>query len=146
MTIAIFLGSLLAAMAIGVPIAFALLISGVALMYHLAIFDTQIIAQNLINGADNFVLLAVPFFVLAGELMNRGGISERLIHLAQIIVGRIRGGSAYAAILAAIMFSGISGTAVADIAALGQIFINGQEVNIDNPRDANKRRARAAFF
>ena len=66
MTITIFLGSLLIAMALGVPIAFSLLISGAALMWHLDMFDAQILAQNLINGADSFPLLAVPFFMLAG--------------------------------------------------------------------------------
>jgi tripartite ATP-independent transporter DctM subunit len=75
-------------------------------------------------GLDSFVLLAAPFYILAGEIMNRGGISERLIELSRVLVGRIRGGTAYAAIVAAVLFSGISGTAVADIAALGQIFIN----------------------
>ncbi|HEX5388756.1 MAG TPA: TRAP transporter large permease subunit, partial [Burkholderiaceae bacterium] len=70
MTIAIFLGALLAAMAIGVPIAFSLLLSGVALMWHLDMFDAQILAQNVIEGANSFPLLAVPFFMLAGEIMN----------------------------------------------------------------------------
>ena len=72
MTVTIFLGSLLLAMAIGVPIAYALLICGVALMWHLDLFDAQILAQNVINGADSFPLLAVPFFMLAGEIMNVG--------------------------------------------------------------------------
>jgi len=73
MTLTIFLGSLLLAMAIGIPIAFALLVSGVALMWHLDMFDAQILAQNLLGGADNYPLLAVPFFLLAGEIMNEGG-------------------------------------------------------------------------
>ena len=64
MTVTIFLGSLLIAMGIGIPIAFALLISGVALMWHLDLFDAQILAQNVVNGADSFPLLAVPFFML----------------------------------------------------------------------------------
>jgi TRAP-type transport system large permease protein len=70
MTIAIFLGSLLAAMAIGIPISFSLLLCGAALMWHLDIFDAQILAQNVIEGANSFPLLAVPFFMLAGEIMN----------------------------------------------------------------------------
>ncbi|MFM2404588.1 MAG: hypothetical protein RL223_2468, partial [Pseudomonadota bacterium] len=73
MTIVLFLGSLLAAMAIGFPIAYALLASGVALMWQQDLFDAQILAQNVINGADSFPLLAVPFFMLAGEIMNVGG-------------------------------------------------------------------------
>ena len=76
MTVAIFLGSLLGAMALGMPIAFALLLCGVALMCHLDMFDAQILAQNVINGADSFPLLAVPFFMLAGEIMNTGGLSQ----------------------------------------------------------------------
>ena len=73
MTLVVFTGSLLGAMAIGMPIAYALLICGVALMHYLDIFDAQIVAQNVINGADSFPLLAVPFFMLAGEIMNTGG-------------------------------------------------------------------------
>ena len=86
MTIAVFLSSLLGAMALGMPIAFALLVCGLALMWHLDMFDTQILAQNLINGADNFPLLAVPFFILAGELMNAGGLSRRIIDIAMALV------------------------------------------------------------
>ena len=77
-----------------------------------------------IVGLDSFVLLAAPFYIVAGELMNRGGISDRLIQLSTMLVGKIRGGTAYATILASVLFAGISGTAIADIAALGQIFIN----------------------
>jgi TRAP-type mannitol/chloroaromatic compound transport system permease large subunit len=73
MTLTIFLGSLLLAMAIGIPISFALLVCGVALMWHLGMFEAQILAQNLLGGADNYPLLAVPFFLLAGEIMNEGG-------------------------------------------------------------------------
>jgi TRAP-type mannitol/chloroaromatic compound transport system permease large subunit len=75
MTIAIFLGSLLAAMSLGIPIAFSLLLCGTALMWHMNMFDAQILAQNLIEGSNSFPLLAVPFFMLAGEVMNAGGSS-----------------------------------------------------------------------
>ena len=68
MVISIFLGSLLGSMALGMPIAFALLLCGVALMYNMDLFDAQIVAQNVINGADSFPLMAVPFFMLAGEI------------------------------------------------------------------------------
>jgi TRAP-type mannitol/chloroaromatic compound transport system permease large subunit len=81
-TIAVFLFSLLGCMAIGMPVAYSLLLCGVALMYHLDIFDAQIIAQNLINGADSFPLMAVPFFMLAGEIMNTGGLSKRIVDVA----------------------------------------------------------------
>ena len=76
MTVAIFLGALLGPMALGVPIAFALIISGVALMMYLGMFDAQIVAQNVLNGADSVPLMAVPFFMLAGEVMNTGGLSQ----------------------------------------------------------------------
>lgn len=123
MTMLVFLGSLLGAMAIGIPIAFSLIISGVALMFHLDIFDTQILAANLLDGADNFPLMAIPFFVLAGEFMNAGGISKRIIDFAMALVGHIRGGLGYVAIIASIIFAGLSGSAVADTAALGAILI-----------------------
>ena len=74
MTIAVFTLSLLGAMALGMPIAFALIVCGIALMHQLDIFDSQIVAQNIINGADSFPLMAVPFFMLAGEIMNKGGL------------------------------------------------------------------------
>ena len=82
MTVAVFLGSLLAAMALGVPIAYSLLLCGVALMVYMGTFDAQILAQNLIEGANSFPLLAVPFFMLAGEIMNVGGLSRRIVNLA----------------------------------------------------------------
>jgi TRAP-type transport system large permease protein len=123
MTPVIFLGSLLVAMAFGMPIAFALLLSGFSLMLYLDIFDTQIIAQNLVQGANSFPLLAVPFFILAGEFMNAGGISKKIINFALTLVGQVRGGLGYVAIIAAVIFAGLSGSAVADTAALGAILI-----------------------
>ncbi|MDR7314726.1 TRAP transporter large permease subunit [Brevibacillus nitrificans] len=123
MSLAVFAGSLLAVMALGMPIALALLVSGVALMIFLDLFDSQIIAQNLINGANSFPMMAVPFFILAGELMNAGGISSRIINFAMSIFGHIRGGLGYVAILASVLFAGLSGSAVADTAALGAILI-----------------------
>jgi TRAP-type transport system large permease protein len=118
MTVAVFLGSLLGAMALGIPIAYALLACGVALMIHLNQFDAQILAQNVISGADSFPLLAVPFFILAGEIMNAGGLSKRIVELALALVGHIRGGLGYVTIMAAILLSALSGSAVADAAAL----------------------------
>jgi tripartite ATP-independent transporter DctM subunit len=121
--IGVFVGSLLGAMGLGIPIAFALLVSSVVLMYFLGIFDSQIIAQNLISGADNFPLMAIPFFMLAGEAMNRGGLSRRIVEMAMTMVGHIRGGLGYVAIIAAVLFASLSGSAVADTAALGAILI-----------------------
>lgn len=123
MTIAIFLGSLLAAMALGIPIAFSLLLCGAALMWHLDMFDAQILAQNVINGADSFPLLAVPFFMLAGEVMNAGGLSRRIVNFAMTLVGHIKGGLGYVAIVAAVMMAALSGSAVADAAALSALLL-----------------------
>ena len=123
MTIAVFLGSLLAAMALGVPIAFSLLICGAALMWHMNMFDAQILAQNVIEGANSFPLLAVPFFMLAGEIMNTGGLSRRIVDFALALVGHIRGGLGYVTIVAAILLSALSGSAVADAAALTALLL-----------------------
>jgi len=122
-TVTVFLVSLLGAMAIGVPIAFALLVSGIALMIQLGAFDPRIIAESMINGADSFPLMAVPFFMLAGELMNAGGLSRRIVTLALALVGHKRGGLGYVAIFAAIIMASLSGSAVADAAALSAILI-----------------------
>ncbi|CAB3737659.1 TRAP transporter large permease subunit [Achromobacter piechaudii] len=123
MTIVVFLGSLLGVMALGVPIAFALLASGVALMWHLDIFDSQILAQNVIGGADSFPLLAVPFFMLAGEIMNVGGLSRRIVDLALALVGHVKGGLGYVTIMAGCLLSALSGSAVADAAALTALLL-----------------------
>ncbi|MBY6052192.1 TRAP transporter large permease [Cytobacillus firmus] len=121
--IGVFLGSLFGSLTLGVPIAFALLASAVMLMFAMGTFDSQIVAQNLINGANNFSLMAIPFFVLAGELMNAGGISKRIVDFSMALVGHIRGGLGFVAIIASILFAGLSGSAVADTAALGAILI-----------------------
>ena len=123
MTLAIFLGSLVLLMVLGMPIAFALVLTGVALMFHLDFFDAQLVAQNLLSGADNFPLMAVPFFILAGELMNAGGISRRIINLAVSLVGHIQGGLGYVAIAAAVLLASLSGSAIADTAALATLLI-----------------------
>ena len=123
MTIAVFLGSLLGAMALGIPIAYALLVSGMALMWHLKLFDAQILAQNLIEGANSFTLLAVPFFLLAGEIMNVGGLSKRIVDVALAVVGHVRGGLGYVAIIAACLLASLSGSAVADAAALTALLL-----------------------
>lgn len=123
MALTVFVVSLLGIMALGVPIAFALILSGICIMLVLGNFDTQILASNILDGADNFPLMAIPFFILAGELMNAGGISKRIIALAMALVGHIRGGLGFVAIIASVIFAGLSGSAVADTAALGAILI-----------------------
>jgi tripartite ATP-independent transporter DctM subunit len=129
MTVSIFILSLLAAMALGMPIAYALLVCGLSLMAYLAAtgvipsFDSQILAQRFVDGADNFPLLAVPFFLLAGEFMNAGGLSRRIVNMAMAWVGHFRGGLGYVAVMAAIIMASLSGSAVADTAALAALLI-----------------------
>ncbi len=137
MTIVVFLASLLGAMALGMPIAFALIVCALALMLWLGNFDSQIVAQNMIIGADNFQLLAVPFFLLAGELMNVGGLSKRIVNFALACLGHIHGGLGYVAIVAALILAALSGSAAADTAALAAILIPMmRNAGYDIPRSA----------
>lgn len=123
MTASVFVFSLLGAMALGMPIAFALLVCAVALMILQGQVDTTILSQKIIEGADSFPLLAIPFFMLAGELMNAGGISKRIVNFALAFVGHIRGGLGIVAIVAAVIMAAISGSAAADAAALATMLI-----------------------
>lgn len=123
MTLAIFVSVLLVGLAIGLPVAYALILTGVALMYHLDFYDAQIVAQNLLNGADSFPLMAVPFFMLAGSVMNAGGLSARIVDLALTLVGHIKGGLGYVTILAACILASLSGSAAADAAALSALLV-----------------------
>ena len=117
------MASLLGFMALGMPIAFALLACGVALMVYMGSFDTQVLAQNLLEGVNNYPLMAVPFFMLAGELMNAGGLSGRIVRVAEALVGHVRGGLGYAAIITALIIASISGSAVADTAAVAAMLM-----------------------
>ena len=137
MTVAIFISSLLGAMLIGMPIAFALMVCGLALMLYLGNFDAQILAQNLLHGADNFPLMAVPFFLLAGELMNAGGLSRRIVDAAMAWVGHLRGGLGYVAVVASVLMASLSGAAVADTAAIAALLIPMmRRAGYDIPRSA----------
>ncbi len=113
-------------MLIGLPIAFALGLSSVFVAFSQ---DYQLLqwAQRIYSGLDSFTLLAVPFFVLAGNIMNTGGITERLVDFAQYAVGRISGGLAQTNILVSMLFAGISGAAVADTSAIGSVLIPAME-------------------
>src|SRR5690606_245498 len=123
MTLTLFLAVLLGLIALGMPIAFALLLSAVALMFQLNFFDSQILAQNMLSGANSFTLMAVPLFMLAGEIMNAGGLSRRIVNMASTFVGHIPGGLGYVAIFASVLLAALSGSAVADAAALGTLLI-----------------------
>ena len=118
--IAVFLLFILA----GLPIAWAMLSSAVAwIMFTGNYHYLQILPQRLFEGIDVFVLLAIPLFVLTGEIINAGKVTEKLINMADVYFGWIRGGLAQVNIGTSILFSGITGTAVGDVAALGRVFI-----------------------
>jgi len=119
----VFSAGMLVLMSIGMNMALALVLTGAGMAYVLGFWDTQLLAQNLVAGVDSFPLLAVPFFILAGELMNCGGISRRIIDMAQAWVGHIRGGLGYVAIGAAVLMASMSGSALADTAALATILL-----------------------
>ena len=119
----VFSVGMLLLMGIGMNMALALVLTGAGMAWVLGFWDTQLLAQNLVAGVDSFPLLAVPFFILAGELMNSGGISGRIISMAQAWVGHIRGGLGYVAIGAAVLMASMSGSALADTAALATILL-----------------------
>lgn len=119
----VFIGSLLGAMAIGVPIAFALMLSGIAMMLLMGNLDPNILAQRLVNGADSYPLMAIPFFLIAGELMNAGGLSRRIVNVALALVGHIRGGLGYVVIGTGLVLASVSGSAIADTATLAVMLV-----------------------
>lgn len=123
MIVFIFIGALLIAMALGMPVAFALIVAGLAMMWHIDLSNPQIVAQSMLSGADSFTLLAVPFFLLAGELMNAGGISRRIVNAALAWIGHFRGGLGYAGIAAAVILAALSGSAIADTAAVTALLV-----------------------
>jgi TRAP-type transport system large permease protein len=123
MTILVFVGSLLGLMALGMPVAFALIGCGIAMMFYMGVTDPQIVIQNMWDGANSFPLLAVPFFMLAGEFMNAGGMTRRIIVMAMSWIGHIRGGLGYVAVIAAVIMASLSGSAVADTAALAAVLV-----------------------
>lgn len=123
MTLIIFIVVLGIGLVIGVPVAFALIICAAAMGLHMDLFDPQIISQRMVVGANNFSLLAIPFFLLAGELMNAGGMSRRIIGFAMAFLGHVQGGLGVVAIFAAIILASLSGSAAADSAALIAIML-----------------------
>jgi TRAP-type C4-dicarboxylate transport system permease large subunit len=123
-----FLPLFLVLLLVGVPVFFAMLAApGLLLYLNGQERDVALMYRNIFNGIDNGVLLAIPFFMLAGELMNRGGITERLVSFSQAIIGSVRGGLAQVNILSSMLFAGMSGSAVADTSALGSMLIPAME-------------------
>ena len=118
----ILLGLFAVLLILRVPITFTLAISSIITAFYLNI-PLLAIVQRMIQGVNSFSLLAIPFFILAGEIMSQGGISRRLIEFSNILVGRVRGGLAQVNVLASMFFGGISGSAVADVSSIGTMMI-----------------------
>jgi len=108
---------------IGIPIAFCLGLCSLAVVLYTGDYSIVLIAQKIFNGMDMFSLMAIPLFILAGDLMNLGGVTDRLIKFSNLLVGHIRGGLAHTLVVAEMFLSGITGSAVADASALGTVLI-----------------------
>jgi len=115
--------SFLILLGLGVPVAFVIGVSGLVGLWWDGQYPLTVIVKQTFEGVDSFVLLAIPLFILAGALMETGGIAVRLVRLAQVLVGRIRGGLSMAVVVAEYIFSGISGSTVADVSAIGSTMI-----------------------
>ena len=114
-------------MALGIPVAFCLALTSLIVLLVIGDIPLHLLPQRMFTGMDSFPLMAVPFFILAGELMNSAGITKRIVGFATVLVGSIRGGLAHVNIVASMFFAGISGSAVADTAAMGSILIPAME-------------------
>ena len=118
MELVIFLGSLFFFLFLNIPIALVMVLSAIVLMLYSGDGDFMIIPQAMVDGVNNYPLMAIPFFVFAGEIMAKGGLSKRVIRLAQLMIGRVKGGLGYATIIASIIFAGLMGSSVGEAAAL----------------------------
>ena len=123
MTLLIFFGVFFFTLIISAPILFSLGLSALALMWNKGMLVPQLVVQRMFAGVDSFPMMAIPFFMLAGALMDTGGISTRLVRFSNYLVGWIQGGLAHVAILASMFFAGITGSAVADATAIGSTLI-----------------------
>jgi C4-dicarboxylate transporter DctM subunit len=121
--IVVLVSGFLVTAALGVPLAFTLALTSVTYLIGVGGVGLIIVPIKILGGIDSFVLLAIPLFILAGALMETGGISERIVDLAMAIVGRVRGGLAMVVVVAEILFSGISGSTAADVSAISSLLI-----------------------
>ena len=119
--IPLFLSSLFGFILIGVPVAFALFLTALVLSWFMGSWSPALVVQTVFRGIDNFPLMAIPFFLLAGEIMNTGGIAQRIIMVAKAMFGHVRGGLGYVTVVASMLISGVSGSAVADASAIGSL-------------------------
>jgi len=120
--IAIMFISFFALMIVRVPVAFSMLLSSILTVIYLDL-PIMVVAQSMAKGVQSMALLTIPLFILAGEIMSEGGISKRMVKLANALVGRLRGGLAMVDVLACMFFGGVSGSCVADVSAIGAIMI-----------------------
>ena len=127
MGIAILFGTFILCLVIGVPVAVCLGISSVAYLVLYADIPLVVFPQKIFAGVDSFVLLCIPGFIMAGSLMNGGGITDRIIRFASAGVGWIRGGLGLTNVAGSMLFAGISGTAVAEAASIGAVMIPGMK-------------------
>ncbi|MDE5833035.1 MAG: TRAP transporter large permease [Desulfovibrio sp.] len=123
MELFIFLVTLFFFLFFGIPICLVLVICAMVLMWHAGFFDPSMIANSMLDGANNYPLMAIPFFVFAGEIMAAGGLSQRVVQLSQLMMGRVRGGLGYAAVVSSIIFAGLMGSSVGEAAALGALLL-----------------------
>ena len=122
-TILVLLGSFILLLAINVPVAFSMVLSCIAALLEHGVIPMSTVTMKLYSGIDTFPFLAIPLFILAGGLMEQGGISQRLVRLASNLVGHIRGGLGFVVVVAEIFFSGISGSSIADASAIGALLL-----------------------
>ena len=134
--LSLFLPLFLVLLLVGAPVFFAMLAAPGLMIYACdadpacrvaQVRDLPLLFRNIYNGMDSFPLMAIPFFVLAGELMNRGGITLRLVEFSQTLIGHVKGGLAHVNIMSSMLFAGLSGSAVADASALGGMLIPAME-------------------
>ena len=120
-TILVLLGGFILLLAINVPVAFSMVLSCIAAFIWQGTIPMSTVTMKLYSGIDTFPFLAIPLFILAGGLMEQGGISQRLVRLASNLVGHIRGGLGFVVVVAEVFFSGISGSSIADASAIGAL-------------------------
>ncbi len=119
----VFLISLFGFIILNVPIVFSLILTTLILMFYMDAVSALTISQHTLRGIDNFPLMAIPFFMLAGEIMNVGGMSRRIVTFAKVLVGHVVGGLGYVTTVASMIFAGVSGSAIADTSAIGSILL-----------------------
>ena len=126
----LFLPLFLILLLLSMPVFFAMLTApGTMLLVEGMDRDIPLLFRNIYNGIDSFPLMAIPFFMLAGELMNRGGITLSLVNFSQAFIGHVRGGLAHVNVMSSMLFAGLSGSAVADTSAIGSMMIPAMEKN-----------------